>query len=110
MSNTRTVRSNRIFNFQKLSRDGEMASLLAHLAMQPPSNFKKTSIEQVLRCDRAAWVRLAELVPTLKRDAGGELPLDKAFPGLVQDAQVLFHLLPLSGKGGGKNLVRRSPA
>ena len=69
--------------------------LLNQMAVQPPPNFKKTTMEQVLRCDRAAWVRLAELVPTLKRDAGGELPLDKAFPGLVHDAQVMFHLLPL---------------
>ena len=56
--------------------------LLSRLSLPPPPNFKKIGMDQLLRCDRAAWVRLAEVAHSLKRDAAGDLPLDKAFPAL----------------------------
>ena len=72
--------------------------LLSRLSLSPPPHFQPTSIEQLLRCDRAAWVRMSELVTSLKRDAAGNLPLDDAFGKMESDPQVLFHLLPLPGK------------
>ena len=71
--------------------------LLSRLSLPPPPNFKKISMDQLLRCDRAAWVRLAEVVHSLKRDAAGDLPLDKAFPALQMDHQIIYHLAPLPG-------------
>ena len=46
--------------------------LLSRLSLPPPPNFKKIGMDQLLRCDRAAWVRLAEVVHSLKRDAAGD--------------------------------------
>ena len=41
---------------------------------------------------------MSELVPSLKRDDAGHLPLDDAFEKMESDPQVLFHLLPMPGK------------
>ena len=38
--------------------------LLSRLSLSPPPHFQPTNIEQLLRCDRAAWMRLSELVPS----------------------------------------------
>ena len=77
--------------------------LLSRLAMNPPPNHKRVSMEQLLRADRAAWIRLAELVTTLKRDPTGNLPLDAAIANLMGEPLVTFHLMPLPGKGGPKD-------
>ena len=71
--------------------------------MNPPPNHKRVSMEQLLRADRAAWIRLAELVTALKRDPTGNLPLDAAIANLMGDPLVTFHLMPLPGKGGPKD-------
>ena len=69
--------------------------MLERLQQQPPPNCSKPSIEQILRADRAAWIRMAERVHSLKRTASGELPLDAAIKDLNRDPTVLFHLLPV---------------
>ena len=52
---------------------------------------------------------MAEDLPTLKRDASGHLPMDKALDALGADPSVMFHVMPLPGpslrqdnKGKGK--------
>ncbi|CAE7530302.1 unnamed protein product, partial [Symbiodinium microadriaticum] len=50
-----------------------------------------------------AWIRLAEEVPSLKRDPAGQLPLDLAFPRLQIDPHVTYFLQPLQGKSFLKN-------
>ena len=62
----------------------------------PPPGFRQIPIEQVLRTDRAMWVRLAELCVTLKRNSRGSLPIDLTLPTLVTDPQVVYRLLPVS--------------
>ena len=83
--------------------------LFSHLSRQPPPHYSRVSMEQVLRCDKAAWVKMAEDLPTLKRDASGHLPMDKALDALGADPSVMFHVMPLPGpslrqdtKGKGK--------
>ena len=60
-----------------------------------------------------AWQKLAEIVPSIKRTAAGDLPLDAAFPNLPNEGAISFYLLPTKGsdqddkpskpwKGGGK--------
>ncbi|CAE7336206.1 unnamed protein product [Symbiodinium sp. CCMP2456] len=68
--------------------------MLERLQQQPPPGCAKPSIEQILRADRIAWVRLAERVHSLRRTASGALPLDAAIADLNRDPTVLFHLLP----------------
>eukprot|EP00439_Symbiodinium_sp_Y106_P081486 s2168_g20.t1 len=69
--------------------------LLDRMQQQAPPGWSRPTIEQVLRTDRAAWVRMSEQVKTLKRDSAGRLPLDDALGRLTSDPHVLFHLLPL---------------
>ena len=47
-------------------------------------------MEQVLRADRQAWQKLAEIVPSIKRTAAGDLPLDAAFPNLPNEGAISF--------------------
>ena len=60
-----------------------------------PGGYKSPTTEQILRADRAAWVRMAELVPSLRRQADGTLPLDAALDALRTDPTVVFHMMPL---------------
>ena len=69
--------------------------LFQHLTHSPPPGFNKPSLEQLLRADRAAWIRLAEKTQTLRRDGTGSLPMDKGFEMMQVDSSVNFHLLPL---------------
>ena len=78
--------------------------LLGHLSENPPPHYSRISMEQLLRCDRAAFVYMAEHVPSLKRDSSGALPMDKALEELAAVPKVMYHLNPLPGpslKGGG---------
>ena len=59
-------------------------------------------MEQILRADRAAWLRISEKLTTLWRSAGGDLPLDQALKDVEGDPAVLYHLLPCPGTHGDK--------
>ncbi|CAE7276538.1 unnamed protein product [Symbiodinium sp. CCMP2592] len=79
--------------------------LLAKLSEQPPPYYAKVSMEQLLRCDKAAWVRMSELLTSLKKDDSGNLPMDAALDKLQYDPKIMMHLAPLPGakwKGDGK--------
>jgi hypothetical protein len=71
--------------------------LFARLAQPAPPNFRRISLEQVLRTDRAAFLRMSELCTSLKADSSGKLPFDLHFPAMPSDPAVIFHLLPLPG-------------
>ena len=63
----------------------------------PPGYRGPTTVttEQILRADRAAWVRMPEQVTSLRRQADGKLPLDAALDALHTDPTVIFHMMPL---------------
>ena len=87
--------------------------LLDQMQLTAPPHFKPPSMEQVLRADRAAWVRMAEQVPSLKRAADGSLPLDKAIDDLRTDPTVIFNLMPLPGgnvKGTNESPTKAKPS
>ncbi|CAE7209889.1 unnamed protein product [Symbiodinium sp. CCMP2592] len=63
----------------------------------PPPTYVKISVAQVLRADRAAFTRIAEGLPSIKRQPDGTLPLDRALENILQDPSISFHLLPLKG-------------
>ena len=70
--------------------------LMSQLQNDAPPGYSKTSIQQVLRADKEAWLRLAEkLKDGVKRRPDGVLPLDDELRGLQSDPKVVFHLLPL---------------
>ena len=69
--------------------------LLDQMQMNSPLGFCQPTMEQVLRADRAAWVKMAEKVTSLKLQGDGSLPLNKALDDLQTDPAIMFHLLPL---------------
>lgn len=76
--------------------------LFQQLSHSPPPGYSKPTIEQLLRADRAAWIRLAETCSSVKRTGAGVLPLNDGFDNLQNDSTVNFHLLPLPQSGTKK--------
>ena len=72
------------------------AELLGHLQEEPPPGYSQVSVTQVLRADRAVFLHLAENLTTLKRDAAGNLPLERELMNTLARPNVSFHLLPLA--------------
>ena len=62
------------------------------MSLSPPFGYSKPTVEQILRADRAGWIRLAEKVQSVKCTDAGDLPLDNAFDSLQTDAAC--HQLP----------------
>ena len=72
--------------------------LLGYLQMLPPPGYSAVSMEQCMRADRAAWVRISDKTSTLKKGSDGSCALDKIFPELEGDPAVTYHLLPCPGR------------
>ena len=82
--------------------DGWHRFLLEQCQLPAPPHFEAPSMAQILRADRAAWVKLAETLPSLKPAADGSLPLDAALQALRRDHTITFYLLPLPAHGGAR--------
>ena len=74
-------------------------ALAQRLQEAPPPGYAKVSMQQLIRADRAVFLRASELTTTLKRGAGGQLPLDNIFSTILLDPSVAYHLLPLPLSG-----------
>eukprot|EP00435_Cladocopium_sp_Y103_P016771 s176_g4.t1 len=72
------------------------SELLQHLQEEPPPGYHATTLVQILRADRAAFLQIAEHITSLKRDSGGDMPLEKHLPLILSKPGVSFHLLPLA--------------
>ena len=70
-------------------------ALAQRLQEPPPPGYSKVSLQQLIRADRAVFLRASELTATLKRSAGGQLPLDSILSTILLDPSVAYHLLPL---------------
>ena len=82
-----------VYTFKKMER--WHCHLLGQLRSPAPPGFKPPNMEQVLRTDRAGWVKMAEKPTALKRKPDGTLPLDKALGQLQSDPGIMFHLIRL---------------
>ena len=71
--------------------------LFAWMSQAPAPGFNKPTQAQLLRADRQAFQRLAELVvpPPYHANAAGVLPLDTGFDRLHTDVTVTYHMLPI---------------
>ncbi|CAE7361739.1 unnamed protein product, partial [Symbiodinium sp. CCMP2456] len=86
-------------------------ALVQRLQDAPPPGYARVSIAQVLRADRAAFLKLAETITTLRRSGGGALPLDVQLPNILLDPSVAYHLLPLPpGASSSSTAQERSEA
>ncbi|CAE7324463.1 unnamed protein product [Symbiodinium sp. CCMP2592] len=80
-------------------------ALVQRLRESPPPDYAKVSLAQVIRADRAAFLKMAETLTTLRRSGSGVLPLDSMLPNILLDPSVAYHLLPLhagSSSSGSK--------
>ena len=57
-----------------------ISQLFGHLREDPPQGYMKTSIQQLLRADRAVWAKIIEDNVSVRRDVTGLRPLDAAVP------------------------------
>ena len=78
-------------------------ALIQRLQDAPPPGYAKVSIPQVLRADRAAFLKMAESVSSLRRSGAGVLPLDSQLPIILMDPGVAYNLLRLPAGGPGAN-------
>ena len=65
-----------------------ITQLFGHLRKDPPQGYVKTSIQQLLRADRAVWAKIIEDNVSVRRDATDNVPL-------MQQYQQLFTALRL---------------
>lgn len=85
------------------------AELLSHMQEEPPPGYTHVTVTQVLRADRAVFLHLAENLTSLKRDASGDLPLEKELMNTLARPNVSFHLLPLAASGPAKPAPKANP-
>ena len=71
------------------------SELIEHLTNPPPPGYSAVSVQQVLRADRAAFLLMAEKLPSLKKDAAGENPFEKLLATTLAHSMISFHLLPM---------------
>ena len=83
--------------------------LMDRMLQPAPPGFRKPTIEQILRADKQAWLRMSESCKSIKALADGSLPMDGALKALTADPTVLFHLLPLPLGGGGSKEPAENP-
>ncbi len=72
-----------------------------------PPGFCSPGIDAIMQCDRAAWVRLAELCPDLRRNAAGQHPIEQHLQDLRSDPTIMLHLSPVAK---GESAKRASDA
>ena len=66
-----------------------ITQLFGHLRKDPPQGYVKTSIQQLLRADRAVWAKIIE------DNVSVDVPLDAAVPAAPHSSEIAFHLVPL---------------
>ena len=70
--------------------------LFGHARKSPPQGYQKTTLQQILRADRAVFTKMIQDSVSLRRDATtGDLPMDEAIISALSSYEVGFHLMPL---------------
>ena len=80
-----------------------ISQLFGHLRKDSPRGYVKTSIQQLLRADRAVWAKIIEDNVSVRRDATAQRPLDGAVPAALHSPEITFHLVPLPKPIHGTN-------
>ena len=70
--------------------------LFGHARRSPPQGYQKTTLQQILRADRAVFTKMIQDCVPLRRDTTtGDLPMDQAIINALSSYEVGFHLMPL---------------
>ena len=72
-----------------------LQQLTSHLRTEPPPNFMRPTLPQILKADRQVFLYLIRIGVDLKRQPDNSLQLDDKIFTALQSYEVGFHLLPL---------------
>ena len=72
-------------------------TLFERLQQEPPSGYKYVSHEQLLRADKALWLKVAEDTRSNVQSKGGVKPVDEAIERWSVHPGVQYHMMPLPG-------------
>lgn len=89
-----------------LSWEKHEQQLTGHLRQEPPPNYTRPSLPQVLKADRQVFLFLILAGIDLKRKPDGALEMDTQIFTALQSYEVGFHLLPMP-KASGKAEVQQ---
>ena len=76
-----------------------LQQLTSHLRLDPPQNYNRPTLQQVLKADRQVFMYLIRVGAQLKRLPDNTLDLDSKIFEALQSYEVGFHLLPLPKTG-----------
>ena len=82
-----------------------LTSMFAVYASDPPTNFSRVTLSQLISADKALWTILAREIETVKPDATGNRPLDAAVEKLMCDPRVTMHMLSMPHKAPASSSV-----
>ena len=77
------------------SHERYLQQLTSHLRLDPPQNYSRPTLQQVLKADRQVFMYLIRVGAQLKRLPDNTLDLDVKLLEALQSYEVGFHLLPL---------------
>ena len=77
-----------------------LQQLTGHLRMDPPQNYMRPTLQQILKADRQVFMYLIRVGVQLKRLPDNTLDLDNKLLEALHSYEVGFHLLPLPKTGG----------
>lgn len=69
--------------------------LFRHLSAEPPPNYSRTTINQLLRADREVFLYMSQHCKDIRPDVAGNRPLDNMLQEALKDYHTSFHLMPL---------------
>ena len=75
-----------------------LSTMFAVYASDPPPNFSRVTLAQLIAADKALWTILARDVESVKPNANGDRPLDAAVEKLICDPRVTMHMLSLPNR------------
>ena len=72
-----------------------LSTMFTVYSSDPPANFGRVTLAQLIAADKALWTILARDIVSLKPDANGNRPLDAAISKLMCDPRVTMHMLSM---------------
>ena len=76
-----------------------LQQLTGHLRQDPPPNYLRTTLPQILKADRQVFLRMIRTGIDLKRLPDGTLQMDRSIFTALESYEVGFQLLPLPKTG-----------
>lgn len=89
-------------------REKYLQQLTSHLRTDPPPNYSRPTLPQLLKADRQVFLYLIRTGVELKRLPSGLLDMDEKIMRALESYEVGFHLLPLPKTGSKAETTQTS--